>query len=215
MKRCLAMIALVIYVFFCAISKQGELCAEQVKNQSVSEERRGSITEEERKALIIFYSRTGKTKKVSETISKTLGCTIQEIKDLKDRTGIRGYIGGMIDVRKNPITSISPKVVDLKDYDMLFIGSPIWGMKFAPAITTFLNSTDFKGKEVILFATTSARIKQAVIDEYSELINTKGGEVIDTFFIKTLWKDSNEIEDEAQKILAEKAGKWMHKLEKK
>ncbi|KPL26765.1 MAG: hypothetical protein AMS23_00310 [Bacteroides sp. SM1_62] len=163
---------------------------------------------------MVFYSRTGNTKTVSETIRETLYCDIQEIKDLKDRTGMRGYISGMIDVRKNPITPVSPKVVNLKDYDLLFIGSPIWGMKFAPAITTFLNSADFEGKKVVLFATTSARMRQTAFDEYSELIHTKGGEVIDTFFIKTLWKDSSEIEEKAKNILAEKEGEWMQRLEK-
>ncbi|KPJ55898.1 MAG: hypothetical protein AMJ42_06025 [Deltaproteobacteria bacterium DG_8] len=171
--------------------------------------------EKEQKVQVIFYSRTGKTKTVAKTISETLGCDMQEIKDLKDRSGIRGFISGMIDVRKKPITAISPKVVVLKDYDLLFIGSPIWGMKFAPAITTFLNSTNFKGKKIVFFVTTSAHMKKTVFDEYSELIYTKGGEVIGNFFIKTIWKDSNEIKEEAKKILAENLDKWIQRLKKK
>jgi len=207
MKRYLCLILLVLYFFTFLIAKGNGLYADP-------KEKQGLIGKKEQRALIVFYSRTGNTKTVSETIRETLYCDIQEIKDLKDRTGMRGYISGMIDVRKNPITPVSPKVVNLKDYDLLFIGSPIWGMKFAPAITTFLNSADFEGKKVVLFATTSARMRQTAFDEYSELIHTKGGEVIDTFFIKTLWKDSSEIEEKAKNILAEKEGEWMQRLEK-
>lgn len=67
----------------------------------------------------------------------------------------------------------------------------------------------------MLFVTTSSRIKQSEFDEYSELIHTKGGKAIDTFFIKTLWKDNHEIEEEVKKILVENAGEWMERKEKK
>jgi flavodoxin len=161
------------------------------------------------KALVVYYSRTGNTKAIAESVREVLGADIQEIKDMKDRSGFFGYIGGMIDVKKCPITEISPKEFNLKDYDLLLIGSPGWGMKFAPAITTFFNIADFTGKKVVLFGVASARIKQATLDEYSKLISSKGGKVIDTFLIKTLWLDRNEMKGEAKKISIERAGKWM------
>ena len=158
---------------------------------------------------VIFYSRTGNTRIVAEVIGETFGLPLQEIKDLKDRSGFFGFIGGMIDVRKNPITTISPETVNLGGHDVLFIGSPIWGMKLAPAITTFLEGTEFSGKKVILFTTTSSRMKQSAFDEYSKLIQKKGGTVIDTFFLKTLWKESEEIRNEAQELVAERTESWM------
>jgi hypothetical protein len=81
-------------------------------------------------------------------------------------------------------------------------------MKCAPAITTFLHAADFTNKKVVLFATTSSRMKQAAFDEYIEIIETKAGTVIDTFFIKTLWKDSREISKAAQAILMERESAW-------
>lgn len=169
-------------------------------------------TKEEVTGQVIFYSRTGNTRTVAEVIGETFGISLQEIKDLKDRSGFFGFIGGMIDVRKNPITTISPETVNLDKYDVLFIGSPIWGMKFAPAITTFFEGTDFAGKKVILFTTTSSRMKKTAFDEYSELIQKKGGTVIDTFFLKTLWKESDEIREEAQELVAAKTESWMKKI---
>ncbi len=121
-------------------------------------------------------------------------------------------MGGMIDVRKNPITTISPETVNLGGHEVLFIGSPIWGMKWAPAITTFLEGTEFPGNKVILFTTTSSRMKQSAFDEYSKLIQKKGGTVIDTFFLKTFWKESEEIRHEAQELVAERTESWMKKI---
>lgn len=216
MKSYFLMMSVVLWVFCFVNVNEKQLCAEQAPNQTVSQEEQGLVIEKGQKAQVIFYSRTGRTRNVAETIKDILDCDMLEINDLKDRSGIMGFISGMIDVRKNPTTKISPESVNIEDYDLLFIGSPIWGMKFAPAITTFLDSTtNFKGKKVVLFVTTSSRIKQSAFNEYSEIIHKKGGEVIGNFFVKTLWKDSNEIKEEAKEIIIENKGKWMKRVEKR
>ena len=67
------------------------------------------------KALIVFYSRTGNTKTVAEALRETFDADLQEIRDLKDRSGISGFIGGMIDVKTNARTTIEPESIDLKN----------------------------------------------------------------------------------------------------
>jgi hypothetical protein len=43
------------------------------------------------KPLVVFYSRTGTTKKVASVISDNLNGTLEEIVDTVDRSGISGY----------------------------------------------------------------------------------------------------------------------------
>jgi flavodoxin len=112
-------------------------------------------------ALTIFYSRTGKTRIIAETIKDTLGGKLQEIIDLKDRSGFRGYMSGVIDIFFQSITEISPRELNLDHYDLLFIGSPIWGNKFPPAITTFFSRAQFSDKKVVLFADFGSHIKKS------------------------------------------------------
>ena len=161
------------------------------------------------KVLVVYYSRTGNTRAITEAIRETLKCDIQEIKDMKDRSGFSGFIGGMIDSRKHPITEISPKEVNIRDYGLIVIGSPGWGVKLTPAINTFITNTDFTGKKVVLFGVASARMQQKTLDEYSKVITSRGGKVIDTFIIKTLFINREEMKAEAKKISTERAGKWM------
>jgi flavodoxin len=205
-------ILLLSILLCCGAPNLGNCFASDLQ-QTPSDEQDEVIRENKLRGQVIFYSRTGNTRTVAEVIAKSLDFHLQEIQDLKDRSGFFGFIGGMIDVRKNPITTISPEAVDLDEYDVLFIGSPIWGMKFAPAITTFLEGTDFTGKKVILFTTTSSRMKQTAFDQYSDLIHTKGGTVIDTFFLKTFWKEANEIREEAQEMFAAKKELWLKKTQ--
>ena len=200
---------LTVVILFSLVITNRETCRAADIQQPESVEK---VTQAEITGKVIFYSRTGNTRMVAEVIAEAFNLHLQEIKDLKDRSGFFGFIGGMIDVRKNPITTISPETVNLDEHELLFIGSPIWGMKFAPAITTFLQGADLTGKKVILFATTSSRMKQTAFDEYRNLINKKGGTVIDTFFLKTFWKESNEIRKEAQEMVAAKTESWMKKI---
>ncbi len=188
------------------IAKEGAQCTSQAESQSAS---RGPEALKKSTTLIVYYSRTGNTRTISESIKDTLGCDIREIKDLKDRSGILGFIGGMIDVKKNPMTDISPKEVRVEDYNLLLIGSPGWGGKITPAINTFINMTDFTGKKVVLFSVVSGRMPQKALDECSELIKSRGGQVIDTFIIKTLWINQDEMRTEAKKICTERKGKWL------
>ena len=205
---------IVLSILFCSFTANPGNCVASDTKQPVPDESKEVLRENEITGAVIYYSRTGNTRTVAEVIAETFDFHLQEIKDLKDRSGFFGFIGGMIDVRKNPITTISPETLSLDGYDVLFIGSPIWGMKFAPAITTFLQETDFTGKKVILFTTTSSRMKQTAFDQYSELIHTKGGTVIGTFFLKTFWKEASEIRKEAQEMVTTKKALWMEIAQK-
>ena len=73
------------------------------------------------KALTVFYTRTGNTRLVAETIRNEFDCDLQEIKDLKDRSGIKGFIGGMVDVKTKKSTRIYPEKLDLYGYDLIII----------------------------------------------------------------------------------------------
>jgi len=204
MNRYLFSAAISVTIILCTMLAAG-LCAQQAGSQPAPPQ----PSVKKPKTLVVFYSRTGNTRAIAGAIREVIGADIQEIKDMKDRSGFSGFIGGMIDSRKHPVTEILPKGVNIKDYDLLIIGSPGWGVKLTPAINTFITRTDFTGKRVVLFGIASARIQQKTLDEYSGVINSKGGKVIDTFMIKTLFINQDEMRSEAKKIAAERAGKWM------
>jgi flavodoxin len=138
---------------------------------------------------------------VAEGIGEALCCPVQEIRDLKNRAGFWGFISGMIDIRRRPITDIEPKTVDLSASDTIFLGSPIWGMRFAPAITTVLEHFDFKGKKVVLFAVVTGKFKQAQIDAYGQALASKGAQVTGTFVIKTRTKTGDQLKNEAKRAV--------------
>ncbi|MDL2227702.1 NAD(P)H-dependent oxidoreductase [Odoribacter sp. OttesenSCG-928-L07] len=116
-------------------------------------------TNNEMKVLVTYFSATGTTKAVAEKLSKIINADIYEIKpeipytsadldwhDKESRSTIE-----MQD--KNSRPAIADKNAKIENYDVIYVGFPIWWYVAPTIINTFLESYDFSGKTVILFAT--------------------------------------------------------------
>ncbi|MGE5575298.1 MAG: flavodoxin family protein [Ignavibacteria bacterium] len=103
------------------------------------------------KSLVVYYTRGGNTRFVAETIAAEIGADIEEVVDLKKRSGILGYLNGGRDARQGKETEISPNVKSPDGYELILVGSPIWAGRPAPAITTYLKKNDLSGKKVGVF----------------------------------------------------------------
>lgn len=90
------------------------------------------------KALVVFYSRTGVTKKVAHSISSILRCDIEELVDSKNRAGIIGYLRSGRDAMMRNIARIERAKRDPADYDIILIGTPVWAHNMTPAVRTYI-----------------------------------------------------------------------------
>ena len=155
------------------------------------------------KTTILYYSRTKKTSKVAKTLANELSTDIVEIKDLKDRSGPLKYINASIDAMRENKTNIEPPTVDINKYGLVYIGTPVWAGKPAPAIITLIDKCDLRGKDVILFATLGGSGGKKTIERMREKIEVRGGRMITSFLIKTAGKESFEIGEETKKTIEE------------
>jgi flavodoxin len=103
------------------------------------------------KSLIVYYSRTGNTKFIAETVAAEIGADTEEIVDKKNRMGIGGWLGAGKDARAGVETEIEPLKKSPADYDLIIVGTPIWASRVTPAITTYLKKNDLAGKKVAAF----------------------------------------------------------------
>lgn len=103
------------------------------------------------KTLVVYYSRTGTTKKVAEEIARQLNADIEEIIDLKNRKGAIGWVISGKDATLKKLTKIKELKKDPKDYDIVVIGTPVWALSIAPAVRMYLKKA--KIKKVALFST--------------------------------------------------------------
>src|SRR3989338_8550287 len=103
------------------------------------------------KALIVYYSRTGTTKKVAEELADRLKADKEEIIDKKNRKGPIGYMIAGKDAMRKKLTKINELKKNPENYDLLVIGTPIWAFTMVPAIRTFLIKIKNYNKKIALF----------------------------------------------------------------
>jgi len=106
-----------------------------------------------KKILLVYYSRTGTTKKLAEKISAGLACDVEEIFDAVDRSGPGGYILAGRDATLKRLTALKPVKFDPADYDLVIIGTPVWAWNVSTPIRTYLTVNKDKFKSVAFFCT--------------------------------------------------------------
>lgn len=106
-----------------------------------------------KKILVIYYSRSGVTKKVGQLISESLNCDIEEIEDTKNRKGIWGFIVSGKDSVFKKETVIKNIEKDPSEYDLVIIGTPVWASNMSCGVRTYINKNKDKLSNVAFFTT--------------------------------------------------------------
>jgi len=144
------------------------------------------------KDLVVFYSLSGKTKTVAKVIAESLNATLVEITETKPRKpGVLVYLTGGFAAITNKGSKIDPVDVEVKEYERVFIGSPVWASRPAPAINSFIYKTDFEGRTVIPFVTLGGNSPATALTNMTAKIRTRGGDVTGSFAVTT-----NQVSDE-------------------
>lgn len=127
------------------------------------------------KTLIVYYSRTGTTKKVGENISFWLKAKREEVIDEKNRKGPIGYVIAGKDATNKKFTKISKQEWDPKEFNMIIIGTPVWAWTITPAIRTYIEKYKdiLKEKELGFFCTMGANGDKQTFEVMEKLIGRK------------------------------------------
>lgn len=92
----------------------------------------------EKTTLVIYYSRTGTTKQLAQSIISLTDADSEELIDTKKRSGLLGYLkAGHAAARKWSTTIQLPKI-DPSRYEKVYIGSPVRDFGMSCAMRTYL-----------------------------------------------------------------------------
>ena len=137
------------------------------------------------KTLVAYFSASGVTSKAAAKVAKAANADLFEIKpavpytradlnwmDKKSRSSVE-----MADPSSRP--EIAEKAENMAQYDLVIIGFPIWWYTAPTIIKTFLESCDFSGKKIALFATSGGSGFGKTVDDLKPSV------AADTQFIST------------------------------
>ena len=152
------------------------------------------------KKLVAYFSASKVTEKVANKIAEAAGADIYEIKpeipyttadlnwmDKKSRSSVE-----MADKKIRP--ELADTDADIAAYDEILIGFPIWWYVAPTIINTFLESYDFSGKKIILFATSGGSGFGNTVKELKD--SAPGAEIVEG----KLLNRSSEIADWAASL---------------
>ena len=110
-------------------------------------------------ALVAYFSATGTTAKAAKALANAVGAGLYEIKpalpytsadlnwmDKSSRSSVE-----MKDTRSRP--ALADTDAPVAQYDVIFLGFPVWWYVAPTILNTFLEAYDFTGKTIVLFAT--------------------------------------------------------------
>ena len=111
------------------------------------------------KKLVAYFSASGVTASTAKKLSEAVGADLYEIKPAVPYTNAdlnwnNKNSRSSVEMRdKNSRPELADKNAKIQDYDLIFLGFPIWWYVAPTIINTFLEAYDFSGKKIILFAT--------------------------------------------------------------
>lgn len=126
-----------------------------------------------KKILVVYYSRTGNTKRVAEDIAAKLKADIEEIRDKKKRDGIIGYMAAGRDASIEKLAEIDETKNNPANYDIIIIGTPVWAWNITPAARTYLTKHKDILKQVAFFTTAGGTAPDKIVPKIEKVLGRK------------------------------------------
>ena len=122
-----------------------------------------------KKALVVYYSRTGTTQKLAEEIAAQMGCDVERLTDTKGRAGVLGFLVACKDSLFKKSTDLQGLGSDPADYEVVIIGTPVWAGSVSTPVRTFLAQAKDKLPAVAFFLTTGSSGIEGTFSAMAEL----------------------------------------------
>ena len=134
-------------------------CSQGNKGKEDKENKENTENKDTKKTLVAYFSASGVTKGVAQQLAEVTGADLHEIKPEQPYTEAdldwnNKQSRSSIEMQdKSSRPTITDKLENMADYEVIYVGFPIWWYTCPTIVNTFMEAYDFKGKTVIPFAT--------------------------------------------------------------
>jgi flavodoxin len=199
--------------FLIGIMFAPKLYAKQNSLSQIDPGRKQVMQKEGNDILVLYYSLTNHTEIMARAIASRYQADLIEIAAQEYSDDFSGRTLASVDAwTEERNSTIDPAIIDMRRYRSIFLGSPIWWYRPAVPLWTFVVKNNFQSQNIILFNTFNSRFKDKHINEFSDLVKSKGGNLGDHIFIRRgRWYnqlDQNELVDQIQTLIRSKETRW-------
>jgi flavodoxin len=124
------------------------------------------------KTLIVYFSLGGHTRQVAEEIARLSGADIDPIVDAAERSLTPTHLAwfAMEAILHRNMTAIKEALRNPADYDLVFIGTPVWAGHITPPVHSYIEQHKGQLKRVALFCTEAGANGEAALDKAAKLL---------------------------------------------
>ena len=105
------------------------------------------------KTLVVFFSRSGRTRRIAKVLAERLHADLEEIGAVQSRDGLWGYAQSALEATAMLAPAIAAGRHDSRRYERLVIGTPVWCWSLASPVRTWLLQADLRHARVAFFCT--------------------------------------------------------------
>ena len=125
------------------------------------------------KTLVVFYSRSGTTRRIAVALSEALKCDLEEITEPTPRTGLLGYMRSLLEATLKHPSTITPRQRDVSSYDLVVVGTPVWAWSLSSPVRAYLMSTASRLPEVAFFCTLGGSGSESAFAQMTAIVGKK------------------------------------------
>lgn len=142
----------------------------------------GQLPETNGNVLIAYFSHTGNTESVAQSLQGMTGADLFEIeRETPYDLSIDDPEEEINSNARPPLADYLPEE-DMAGYETVFVGYPIWYETMPAPVRTFLEHYDFSGKSVINFCTAASDGIEGSNTDFEESARLKGGDDVNVIF---------------------------------
>jgi flavodoxin len=121
------------------------------------------------RALVVYFSRTGYTRKIAEDIAARCGADIEGIQDVRDRSGMWGYLRSAREALGKRLIDIRPPIRNPSDYNVVILGTPVWASNICSPMRAYVTTHREEFRQVAFFCTQGGSGAKKVLDDMAKL----------------------------------------------
>lgn len=155
------------------------------------------------KTAVVYYSQTGNTEKTAQKISRRLESKGHDVKIISiERCSEGSYEENVEDAKEEETVEIEPIRTDMSEFDLLFIGTPVWCGKPATPVNTFLEECEgLKNTDHVPFVTHGGGGPGLTFDKIEEKLGSKGSRQIDSLSLRSKEVGKDPGDEKIEKLL--------------
>jgi flavodoxin len=125
------------------------------------------------KVLVVYFSRTGTTQQLAESIARALDADLEGLRETRSRRGAWGWLRSGYEGTYELVAETLPLTHELRDYDLVFVGTPTWNRALSSPVRGFLQHCAGSLKHVALFATCQERGGDTAMAQMEALLSER------------------------------------------